>query len=34
MTFGIEVYMKRKEYLVNNGANLFNYAFFKETINF
>ena len=33
MTFGIEVYMKRKEYLVN-GANLFNYAFFKETINF
>ena len=34
MTFGIEVYMKKKEYLVNNGANLFNYAFFKQTINF
>ena len=34
MTFGIEVYMKRKEYLVNDGANLFNYAFFQQTINF
>ena len=32
MTFGIEVYMKKKEYLVKNGALLFNSAFFKETI--
>jgi len=32
MTFGIEVYMKKKEYLVKDGAILFNTAFFKETI--
>ena len=34
MTFGIEVYMKKKEYLVKDGAILFNTAFFKETISF
>jgi hypothetical protein len=32
MTFGIEVYMKKKEFLVKDGAILFNTAFFKETI--
>ena len=32
MTFGIEVYMKKKEYLVKDGALLFNFAFFKESI--
>ncbi len=32
MTFGIEVYMKKKEYLVKDGTKLFHTAFFKESI--
>jgi hypothetical protein len=32
MTFGIELYMKKKEYLVKDGSKLFNSAFFKDPL--
>ena len=32
MTCGIELYMKKKEYLVKDGSKLFNSAFFKDPL--